>query len=248
MDAPNTGALRLRVHQTDYLLHPGCLLFVWPGELHEILQNKGGLIGLQFSPLLLNELPDFAPFLHLFRNCHYISPESSPALAENIQAHIQHILKLQSAPGNFHDVEALICLLELFMELGKHIENTLARDIAQGSGNAGKTLEKINAACSFISQNCEQELTLETVAEHIGFSACYFSRVFKQTTHYNFVEYLTMQRVKRAQALLADSHIAITELAYQSGFKSISTFNRVFRQLRGCSPSEYRKYYLENIT
>ena len=90
----------------------------------------------------------------------------------------------------------------------------------------------------------EQELTLESVADYIGFSSCYFSRIFKQATGYHFVEYLTLQRVKRAQALLSDTSLNITDISYQSGFKSISTFNRVFKQYRSCSPREYRQYYL----
>ena len=106
-----------------------------------------------------------------------------------------------------------------------------------------KTMDKINAACRYISENCDKDLTLDSVAESVGFSSCYFSRIFKQTIQRNFVEYLTLQRLKRAQSLLADSDNPITSIAMESGFKSISTFNRVFKSTKKCTPTEFKNMY-----
>lgn len=235
----------LRINQITYNLHPGDLLFVWPGELHEIIENTDNqLIGLQFSTSVFNELPDFAPYLNSFRTIHHVKQSENPQLAQSMLAHIEHMISIQNDQGPFAGVETLICLYEMFIEYGTHVKNTILPNIDPSVANANQTIEKINLACNHIIENCEQELTLESVADHIGFSSCYFSRIFKQTTNYNFVEYLTLQRVKRAQSLLCDSNMSITEIAYQAGFKSISSFNRAFRQYKNCSPREYRKYYL----
>ena len=236
----------LRVNQTSYRLNPGDLLFIWPGEVHEIVENTDRqLIGLQFSFTIFNELPDFTPFLNLFRTFHHIRQSGTPELAQNMQVHIQHMLSVQKNQQTFSGVEALICLYEMFIDFGTYIKNTIPKDTQQYFSESGKTVEKINMACSYIIDNCEHDLTLESAADYIGFSACYFSRIFKKITNYNFVEYLTLQRIKRAQLLLSDFDVPITEISYQAGFKSISTFNRVFRQHKGCSPSEYRKYYIK---
>lgn len=236
----------LRINQTVYQLNPGDILLIWPGEVHEIITNTDSqLIGLQFSITVFNELPDFTPFLNLFRTFHHIRQLSTPQLAQSMLVHIQHMLSVQENKETFAGVETLICLYEMFMDFGNHLKNTILKDTEQYSSGTGKTIEKINIACSYIVDNCEHELTLESTADYIGFSACYFSRIFKQVTNYNFIEYLTLQRIKRAQLLLSDSDMTITEISYQAGFKSISTFNRVFRQYKGCSPSEYRKYYLK---
>ena len=244
----------LHINQDVYRLSPGDILFIWPGEMHEIVENTGGrLTGLQFSVTLFNELPDFTPFFHFFRTFHQISCSEQPELARRIMDHIRRMLSVQEKRDTFSGVEAVICLYEMFMDFGTYIKNTVLAEASPGNGGAGKgservsaarTFEKISDACSYIIDNCERELTLESAAAHAGFSACYFSRIFKQFTNYNFVEYLTLQRIKRAQLLLADSEKSVTEISYQAGFRSISTFNRVFRQYRGCSPSEYRKYYL----
>ena len=236
----------LRINQTTYQLNPGDILLIWPGEVHEIVENADSqLIGLQFSFTIFNELPDFTPFLNLFRTFHHIRQLSTPELAQNMLVHIQHMFSVQKNQQTFSGVETLICLYEMFMDFGNYIKNTIPKDIQQYPSEAGKTVAKINSACSYIIDNCEHDLTLEAAADYSGFSACYFSRIFKKITNYNFVEYLTLQRIKRAQLLLSDFDMSITEISYQSGFKSISTFNRAFKQYRGCSPSEYRKYYIK---
>lgn len=245
----------LHINQTAYRMNPGDILFIWPGEMHEIVENgDSGLTGLQFSVALFDELPDFTPFFHFFRSFHQISCSEQPELAGRIMAHIRRMLSALESGDTFSGVRTVICLYEMFMDFGNYIKNMLPVEASPGTGGERKpfekistvrTFEKISAACGYIIDNCEHELTLESAAAYAGSSACYFSRIFKQFTNYNFVEYLALQRIKRAQRLLADPDKSVTEIAYQAGFKSISTFNRVFRQYRGCSPSEYRKYYLK---
>ncbi len=236
----------LRVNQAVCKMKPGDILFIWPGEMHEIVENADGkLTGLQFSVALFDDLPDFTPFFHFFRTFHQISYLEEPELARRIMTHVRRIISAQGKGDTFSGVETVICLYEMFMDFGNYIKNTVLEEADPCSVGTGRTFEKISAASSYIVDNCEHELSLESAAAQAGFSPCYFSRIFKQFTNYSFVEYLALQRIKRAQILLSDPDKSITEISYQAGFKSISTFNRVFRQYKGCSPSEYRKYYLK---
>ncbi len=236
----------LQVNQAVYRMSPGDILFIWPGEMHETVRNMSGkLIGIQFPVTLFDDLSDFKPFFHFFRNYHRISGGEEPELARRVMAHIRHMLSVRESKGTFSEVQMVICLYEMFMDFGNYIKNIVPEEGNPSSAGAGRAFEKIRAACSYIIDNCGHELTLESAAAQAGFSVCYFSRIFKQFTNYNFVEYLALQRIKKARLLLSDPDKSITEISYQAGFKSISTFNRVFRQYRGCSPSEYRKYYLK---
>ena len=83
-------------------------------------------------------------------------------------------------------------------------------------------------------------LTLEDTASLMGFSKFHFSRLFKDYTGYTFCDYLNYRRIKATEELLPRSDLPITEIAMQVGFSSISTFNRLFRVYKKCSPSEYR--------
>lgn len=236
------------VDQTQYEMKPGDVLLIWSSEMHSVESNiDSALMGIQFPPSLLTDLPEFASFSHLFRTYHLLSPDDPEvgSLADFIQQKMRQITEINREKRHFYGVESIICLYELFMHFGTHLQNTLMpQDIMDRQGNT-KTIDKINSACRYIADNCEKDLSLDGVAEMVGFSSCYFSRVFKQTTQRSFVEYLTLQRLKRAQSLLSDSDNPITTVAMESGFKSISTFNRVFQRYKGCSPSEFKKYYLQ---
>lgn len=228
------------INGKTYDCKPGDILFIWPGELHSIENNPDTqLVGIQFPISLLTEIPDFLPYLHFFRGHDHIEMTEQSDLAQNMIAQIEHIISLRGTDNPFANVERIIALYEMFVHFGLHFG-------VKPPASADKTYEKIEQACLYIRDNCTQNITLDTVADYIGFSSCYFSRLFKQTTDYSFVDYLNLQRVKLAQLLLSDSTLNVTEISYQSGFKSISTFNRVFHQFKGCSPSEYRKYYSED--
>lgn len=234
----------IQINQVRYSLEPGDIVFAWAGELHEIVSNKDQLlVALQFPGSLISSLPEFAPYLNAFRVFHRISAAEMPELSENMIAKIQHMLEIKSSQRLFAGVEALMCLYEFFMYFGSVIEERRGITSTSVPGCSPQLLDKMNQACDYITENCEQPLTLESLARQFGFSIFYFSRIFKAATSYNFTEYLTLQRVKRAQSNLAQSDMNITEIAFQSGFKSISSFNRAFRQYKGCSPSEYRKYH-----
>lgn len=233
------------INQVSYILQPGDLLLIWPGELHEVIQNEESvLIGLQFPSTLFNDLPEFGPYLHLFRTFHHICQIDMPNLSRALLQHVHTMLLIEKKLPAFHGVKTLMALYEMFMTFAAYLDTTLLNQNIAAAHSPTNALAKIDLACHYITANCEQPLTLNAVANYIGFSPCYFSRLFKQLTSYSFVEYVTWQRIKKAQALLSDSSLSITEISYQSGFKSISTFNRVFLQYRGCSPSDYRRYYL----
>lgn len=236
------------IDQAKYEMKPGDTILIWSSEMHAVeANNESVLVGIQFHSSLLTDLPEFASCSHLFRTFHLIRQDNPETeyLAEYMHAKLRQIVEVRSSQTPFHGVEELICVYELFMQFGLHLQNTLLSGDPSSRQGSNRTFDKINAACHFISENCDKDLTLDSVADQVGFSSCYFSRVFKQTIQCNFVEYLTMQRLKRAQNLLADSDEAITTIAMESGFKSISTFNRVFQKYKGCSPSEFKKHYFQ---
>lgn len=243
-DAAISAPPKLLIQDTLYELQPGDVLFVWPGDLHEIVENHDKkLCAIQFVSGLISEQPDFVPLLNQFRSIHHIAYEEATGFLQNFSYQAKQIFTIDEKKDNFYRIHKLMCLFEMLMELvtyGKENhrnQNNLAHDYS------GQTLSKIQEACEYISDNCEQDLSLDILAEYTNFSPSYFSRIFKRATGYSFVEYLALQRIKKAQLLLSDFSISITDVSYQAGFKSIATFNRVFREHKGCSPSEYRKYY-----
>ena len=93
----------------------------------------------------------------------------------------------------------------------------------------------------YIDSNFKEHLTLEKLAKIIHLNPEYFSRLFKSITGKNIFEYINYVRINNAGQLLINSDLSILETAYESGFSSISYFNRSFYKIYGCTPSRYRK-------
>ena len=95
-------------------------------------------------------------------------------------------------------------------------------------------------AAQFLSDHIGDHVGLAEVAEHVGITASYLSRVFSERTGYTVMEYLTRLRIRRAADLLRDRSLQVKEIMIQSGYRDPSYFGQVFRRLLGLTPSEFR--------
>ena len=90
-----------------------------------------------------------------------------------------------------------------------------------------------------------KELSLEEVASFAGSSKYYFSRVFKEFAGISYSDYLTVKRLNASANLLIHTDLPIREVARDSGFGSVGTFNRIFREHKHCTPTQFRTIYGE---
>jgi AraC-like DNA-binding protein len=96
-------------------------------------------------------------------------------------------------------------------------------------------------ACRYIRANAlVDDINLGEVSRHCSVSEGHLSRTFHRATGLTFREYLTQVRIERARLLLTQSSKSVTEIAFESGFQSLSQFHRVFRKMYGTSPGEMR--------
>ncbi len=99
----------------------------------------------------------------------------------------------------------------------------------------------IKQACDYAEKNYMQEISLSHIAEYVGLSVSHFSALFKQHTGDSFVNYLNGIRIDKAKKLLLEPDLKIYQVADMVGFSSLPYFNRVFKNIIGMSPNEYRK-------
>ena len=88
-----------------------------------------------------------------------------------------------------------------------------------------------------------EELSLDDAAEKLSVSKYHFTRVFRRYTGQTFNDYLTSLRIRAAEDLLKQGSIPVSEICALCGYASFSSFNRNFRKLKGCSPTEFRQLY-----
>lgn len=231
--------------QQDFHLLPGDILIIPSGELHQLTAPPSGtrLICL-FSSSTLSKIRSFS----------YLTPYiSSPILinrnnyeeiydkAANLMIQMCHEYFSENL---FSELTVFSHLLDLFACYGQYrveYKDTLNTLI---DTNRHKILvERLNKVFSYLDEHFMEDITLEDAADIAGFSKYYFTRLFKQCSGYTFYNYLNFRRIKSAEDLLLNPNLSITEIALQSGFSSLSTFNRTFRKIKNCSPTEYRNLY-----
>jgi AraC-like DNA-binding protein len=136
--------------------------------------------------------------------------------------------------------EGMIRLLQFFAsQLG-----VLANQIVLQEQSAEP--EQITRARRFIEANSQEELSLAAVAHEAGMSMFYFCKTFKKVTGVHFTQYVTRVRVEKARHLLLNQNYRISEIAFEVGFQSLTHFNRVFKNIAGQSPSDYRAQLARN--
>lgn len=96
-------------------------------------------------------------------------------------------------------------------------------------------------AIAFIHENAHKDLNMAVVSNHISLNYSYFSHTFKEYTGENFVDYLKKVRIEKAKGLLSNIDNKIFEVSELVGFKNPKQFSRVFRELEGISPKEFRE-------
>ena len=112
-----------------------------------------------------------------------------------------------------------------------------------------KGLNRLQPALLYIDRHLKDNITLESLAETVHLNPEYLSRMFKKITGKNIFSYINYIRINNACKLLVDTDMSVLEIAMESGYSSISNFNRYFLKIKDCTPSAYRKLKAEgNIT
>lgn len=115
----------------------------------------------------------------------------------------------------------------------------MKKDTSRHQSNGAESV-RIWKARNFIQAYSNEELSLGKVARAANTSANYFSEKFKEATGTTFVEYVARTRFEKAATLLREGDLRVSEIAFATGFQSLSQFNRVFKKFSGKSPTEYR--------
>ncbi len=104
---------------------------------------------------------------------------------------------------------------------------------------------RICKVMEYLNVNYANQVRLSEAAALICMSEPSFCRFIKQHTSKSFIDLLTDIRIGYVIRLLIDSSHPIADIGYMCGFNNLSNFNRIFKQKKGMTPTEYRKYYLK---
>ena len=136
-----------------------------------------------------------------------------------------------------YDMVTSIETLDHFKEWFIHYLNTLAQQLSILAIRS-KRPEVIKAQ-QFVIQHVTEKITLEDMANSLNLNSSYFSRLFKQETNQNFIQYVNMVKLQKAKELLQQSNKAVEEISDYLGYANKSYFIKLFKREIGMKPSEY---------
>ena len=116
--------------------------------------------------------------------------------------------------------------------------NYLADDL-QDDENSNK-LRLVKKVVKYIKRHYDEDLSVEKISEHCGYSRFYISKTFKEITGYTVIWYINAARIEKAKSLLKSGDLSMSEIATQCGFVNQSYFGKVFKRLESISPHEYK--------
>lgn len=245
---PLQNPYTVTMNKSTYRLNENEILIIPPGELHELTPPPTGYrLVLLFDLSALNKFKGFTRLFSLFSLSSLITPDTMPDIYEKERELLIRVAEEYANGGDLAEPSILALLIQFFVLLARNNDDAVPASLPAMQPNKQREyIEKFNVVFDYIEHHYTEDITLEETAAQIGFSKFHFSRLFRQFTDTSFYDYLCARRIKAAETLLLDPNLPITEIALQSGFASISTFNRVFKKFKQCTPTEFKEFNREN--
>ncbi len=227
---------------TSYDLAEEDVLLIAPGTLHRLSAPAGGRrIIMQVELSVLRQLKEFDLIMSFLSPAICITRENAPEIHGEVVTLMRAIQDEFFGDSTLR--EAMICSLFIRMVVLIGRRFTEPAKNSPGANINRKYIEKFLDVCDHINQHFSENLSLEEVASFAGFSKFYFTQLFKQFTGDSFYKYLNKRRIAYAEQLLIDPELSITEVAIRSGFNNLSSFIRMFKLMKNCTPTEFRAMY-----
>ena len=243
------GGCFFQSEDIEEYLGPGDLIFIEAGRAHRLLDQPNGkapsannpstllLCGYcEIDDTLSVPLSSLFPAISLIRDEQLQSELWLRTLLDKLSAEF-----LSNQPGTQIVVNKLteVLMVELIrINFGQSKDSPLLKALAD---------KRIAKALQLLHQKPEHTWTLDSLAAEVGMSRAGFAKKFKDLVEHSMFEYLTQIRLQLACELLADTQLALYDIANKVGYESDLAFARAFKNRLGVTPTAYRKQKVKGI-
>lgn len=145
---------------------------------------------------------------------------------DRVEEEVRQVKRAMEGARRFEDMERLV--------------NGFFEERGFGAQAKREYSQAVRRAIAYMEEHYSGAITLTDVASHVGFSAEYFSRLFKEETGMKFIVYLNNLRLRHAIELLETTNLKVYEVAEQTGYSNLSYFSTVFKKNFGQNPFDYK--------
>jgi AraC-like DNA-binding protein len=157
---------------------------------------------------------------------------------QNIAACIENIAEEYKAKRLGYELEVKSNIYHLLAIL---MRNHVNKILTKGEYRTRvKNLERFKDIFRYMDENYTEEITIEKLSKMVNLSGFHFCRIFKELTGKTLSEYVNGLRISKAEKLLLDPDLSVSEIAAQSGYNDINYFSRMFKKHRKMSPTRFR--------
>lgn len=211
-----SGKMRITIDSKSFVIKEKQAVLIFPNQIHSLDSTSSEHILCIFSPHLVRayatKVSDKLPQNNKFQPDEYLI--KALACLENTSSSVDKKGVLYSLCGQFD---------ETAIYNKKQFENE-------------NLLYKI---FSFVETSFSNDCSLSNLSKKIGYDYSYLSRYFKKATGISFNSYVTHFRLSHACYLLENTTLSILQCAYDSGFISLRSFNRCFKDYLKITPTQY---------
>lgn len=231
----------VRIGDSNYLLQPGEAALIFPNQFHHYMDVEQGELEWLFVTFEL-------------QNPERISPlRDSPRALDFAQLQLLSLVVMEFV----HPVNVIPDIVEISYNLSRFLRGMVdaprisedrrdvrsggrARDVGSADGARDVILEKINR---YVRSHLQQAPTIGDLARDLGFSVSHLRAVFRNQLGVSLGKYIRESRLSQAASLLQARDKNVSEVAEESGFKSLFAFSRAFKKAYGMPPKAYGKNF-----
>lgn len=237
------GETKITVGKENFISKPGNITVIGRNQLHKTRSVSGHhkILVLYFDSSVLMPFTDLNggyKYMPLLMNDGYqitnrVEEEDEEELGESLYK--LYLAEKETIPGYEFDIYAWLLHTLSLLIAKKYIT------ISSMDRETKKALLSIKEAMVYIEQNYNDKIYQSDMAEMCFMSQAHFSRQFKKATGQNMVDYINKIRLTEVCRMLATSNESILDISSRAGFSNVNYFNRVFKNMYGMSPREYKQ-------
>ena len=212
-----SGEMNITVDRREYTLTCGEAMLIFPNQLHQIRSEKSRHLLCIFSPTLVQAYS---------AKTEKLIPKSAVFIPDPFL--ISTLDSMHEDSKSFYKKGLLYSLCAQFDSCAEYT----AKETGRG--------DLLSDIFDFVERSFDKQCSLGELSRDIGYDYAYLSRYFKKATGISFIEYLNQYRLNYACHLLENSELSVLECAMSSGFTSLPSFNRNFKNRYDTTPQKYR--------
>ena len=213
----------------EYTLNKGDLFFSFPHTIHSyrMINERASHILMVFSP---DDFPAFTKALLNSRPASPVIKGCSPTVQELIA-------KLISVNGSEYEEQKIFAYMSLLL-----CEIMPRFDLVERTQTESNNLKRLLEYCG---ENFTKDISLQSISAELYMNKYHVSHLFNDVLGISLRKYINTMRIKMAERLLAHNEMSVNEISCAVGFTTQRTFNRVFYEYKGITPSEFRQKKLQ---